>query len=354
MRESPLFEMPYPSAAESLESPLPLEAASPLSNDDDAGGLKISDILFEKPRREFGSLAIVASNVQASEAVRLFTLGHHQFAALVGPSGWGKTHLLEAAAVNCAFQPQPRVVAAADWAKQGARGEGPGPLILDNVQDAAVLARLRQPLRIGLERRVRSGRQTLLSITSTMPARLVKALLPSAKDWVIAHIDAPTSNERVLIIEKTAAVNDVALSSEIVQIMARRLGGNGRTLEGAVKRLKLDGSDWSSPELALRACGLLDPYFSANSGWDLREAIARVAHENRGIVPKNRIKDLCLYLMLHRAQLNEASAAQFFNIEPCDAFQRAARFAKTIDQVEWELSAVSRITRETVAFLLQE
>lgn len=314
---------------------------------------RLSDVLFERPIRTFGPIAAVASNIQATEEARLFSLGLHSLAAVIGPSGWGKTHLLEAVASQCADGFNAKVRSAPQWAQGGAAAERSEPLILDNVQDAASVAKLRQSLRIGLERRVRAGKRTFLSVHSSMSVREVRSLLPSSKDWIIVQIGVPTTAERSVIVSQICRRHEVHLGPDVNQLIAQRLEGNGSTLVGAIKRLRLHSQDWEGSFAALLACGILDPYFASSSGWDLREAIAKVAHEQKGIIPRNRVKDLCLYIMLHVAQLNEAAAAQFFRIEPSEAFQRASSFARTVSQTEWESDAVQRIVSETVRFLLQ-
>jgi chromosomal replication initiation ATPase DnaA len=99
----------------------------------------LADSLSGQVDGGFRTFAVLPSNVAAVEAAMLFAGEIQPFVAIVGPGGWGKTHLLEAAACRlrgergCA---RLSVVQASDWAT-GARNATPNlPLILDNAQDA--------------------------------------------------------------------------------------------------------------------------------------------------------------------------------------------------------------------------
>ena len=50
--------------------------------------------------RNFDTIATLPSNVEAVEAALQFAVGANPFMVLVGPSGWGKTHLLECVATR--------------------------------------------------------------------------------------------------------------------------------------------------------------------------------------------------------------------------------------------------------------
>src|SRR5687767_10490030 len=85
---------------------------------------RLSEVLFKS--RSFESLAAVPSNVEALETALLFATGLQSFAALVGPSGWGKTHLLEAVSRklrNDAGYRSCNVHTAADWVANPPRTE---------------------------------------------------------------------------------------------------------------------------------------------------------------------------------------------------------------------------------------
>src|SRR5688572_30068178 len=99
---------------------------------------RLSEILFEAPFRSFGTLAALPSNVRAIESGLLFASGIHPFVAVVGPSGWGKSHLLHAVATRLGEDEclPPEVLSAQDWIAGGMRSDSGRALLLDNVQDA--------------------------------------------------------------------------------------------------------------------------------------------------------------------------------------------------------------------------
>ncbi len=289
---------------------------------------KLSEVLFEEPSRNFGTIAALPSNVQAIEASLLFSTGLRSFLALVGPSGWGKSHVLEAVACRIGQDTgiPPRIYSAIEWIYLGARADSPGSLLLDNVQDALDGSRTRLLLQIALERRVRGGRPTMLSFTAPKATRQIKSLLPSIRDWTIGNLPAPDPLERILVIDQMASAEGLHLSPTLARMMATKMKGNGRTLSGALKRLKLSGTLWTDDRQILRACGTLDPFFSDNSAWDLGERILRAADEVEFKGLETRPAHLALHTMLREAGLGEACVARCFGVQPAEAYAIAERF----------------------------
>ena len=68
--------------------------------DDGRQAPRLSEVLFETSRATFAAYAPLPSNVEAIDAALRFSAGHEILVALVGPSGWGKSHLLGAAALR--------------------------------------------------------------------------------------------------------------------------------------------------------------------------------------------------------------------------------------------------------------
>src|SRR5436305_2223096 len=129
-----------------------------------------SDPQCQRNDLTFGSFMCLPSNMHALESARLFSNRSASFVALVGPSGWGKTHLLRASsdALRPEFLRSVGVSEASDYAVNPSRPDVHAPLLLDNVQGALDRSRARLQLRLALERRVRSGRPTLLSFTGSV------------------------------------------------------------------------------------------------------------------------------------------------------------------------------------------
>ncbi len=274
----------------------------------------------------FDTFATLASNIQAVEATLLFTAGLQTFACLVGPSGWGKTHLLNAAAFRLKKELGRgwfRVVDACEWVTDPPRLDPLAPLLIDNAEDALSRGRLRVPFCLALERRVRAGRPTLLAITADRVDRSIRAQLPLNREWAIAGISEPSRGERPTLVHRIARSEGLELGPPTERLFAKGLRGNGRTLRGALVRLKHEGSCWPDEWAAVRACGIVNPFFADNSEWDLAAAILRAAATSDG---------MALYTMLRVALLPEADVARAFGIEPAAVYLRASRFDTNLRQ----------------------
>lgn len=287
---------------------------------------RLSRALVEPQEQSFSSLATLPSNTLAIEAAERFAAGLQPFVALFGPSGWGKSHLLSSVAgqLGCRVSGPLSVFTATEWVLGIAQAEGATPLLLDNVQDLLPKPRLRHALREAISERVRVGHSTMVSFTSAKSGRALRALLPAPRVWHWATIQAPDAAERVTVVKHMAAAEHLMMSAPLTRLLASRLRGNGRTLIGALKRLKLYGADWHDSSMTLRACGILDMFFRDDSDWDLRETVYSACR------PGAQGKDLAMYLMLREATLSEAHVAQFFGVQPSVAYQRASAFASAI------------------------
>ena len=319
------------------------EAASASDN-------KLSNVLFERRVATFNSLAALPSNVEAIEAALMFSAGLNPFVAIVGPSGWGKSHLLGAVASRLSHEQQISAerTTVSDYLANPVRPEVTHPLILDDAQDALTKNRLKQGLRICLERRVKCGKPTILAFTAPKPTRMLRALLPSSKDWTIATMGAAEPAERLLLLHQMSVAEGLLISPRLSKVISDQMHGNGRTLAGALKRLRLSGTNWLDPNATLRAFGLLDPFFADNGSWDLKHKILKAADASREIYPKISTTDLALYTMLHEAGLSEITVARSAGIEPADAYLRASSFKTYVQESE----AMTQIVRHFIETVL--
>jgi hypothetical protein len=283
----------------------------------------LSDVLFDAGTRDFRSFATVPSNVEAAEAAVHFSRKLVPFVALIGPSGWGKTHLLESALSG--FQPRERLrVSAADWLRDAGR-ENPYALALDDVQEVLAKTRSRIHLRLALERRLRAGKPTILALSSDQTGRSLRTFLPSLNEWILARIETPDPEEREMVLRHLAAQDGLNLSPVLPRVLARRVVGNGRSLSGALKRLRLYGKDWETPDAALRACGLLQPFFGDDDACSLQDQI--MIEAQRTEQKRYSAGEVAAYMMQRVAGLSEADASRFLEIRPSDAYTAAARVA---------------------------
>jgi hypothetical protein len=295
---------------------------------------RMSEVLFRQTHKTFDSIAALPSNVQAIESTRQFVSRNASFVALVGPSGWGKSHLLESASTDLRpeFLDSVQVLEAAQWAMGSVKRDPQVPLILDNVQDVLDKGRVRTQLRLGLERRVRAGRPTLLSFTAPNQNRAICSFLPNAKDWILSSIQTPVPAERELVVRHLAEMEGLQLSEALIWLLGHRIHGNGRTLTGALKRLRLQQQQWLDPAMTLKACGVLDPFFADNSSWDLREHISSSAEDFESEMCRKSRRDLALFTMLRVASLAECDIARYFDLEPAKVYSRARLFEQNLDE----------------------
>ncbi|RYG32575.1 hypothetical protein EON81_20325 [bacterium] len=293
-------------------------------------GQRLSDVLLDRVEHSFSSLASFEANVEAIDAGLRFAIGRTEQIVVVGPSGWGKSHLLDAISHQVSKLKATSAPERSNVCEAGSV-DAPGPLLLDDVQEALGRPRLRQTLQVGLERRIRANRPTILAFTLPKPTRTLRAFLPFPRAWEIVEMGEPMGEEREKLLLQMGDSEGLALSPALGRILARHMHGNGRTLSGALKRLRLSGAEWLDSPATLRAVGLLDPFFADNSAWDLKDRVlkaAEVAHPRFGRVVA---ADLALYTLLHEARLNELDVARAAKTAPADAYQRAARFRAQIE-----------------------
>lgn len=316
----------------------------------------LSEVLFRNSPRTFGSLAVLPSNVGAVETALHFASGLNAFSVIVGPSGWGKTHVLECVSERLSqrCQPTPLVMSATEWLT-GVHGADPSlPLLLDDVQELTSRPRSRIQLRLALERRVRANRPTMLAFTAAKRTRQLSTILPSAKDWMVGTISEPAPTERMLIIAQLAEVQGLSLSTSLTKVIANKMRGNGRTLVGALRRLRLHGPHWNDVGGTLKACGLLEPFFADSGSWDLRGHILTVAKSFDATRYGVQSSDLVAFTMLREAALSEVDVARSLKIEPGEAYARCARFEKHYKTSDQALLAVRNFAESVVEGLVTD
>jgi hypothetical protein len=316
---------------------------------------RLSEVLFDRMERKFGSLAELPSNVEAIDAGLLFATGLNPFVALVGPSGWGKTHLLECVTNHLAkeFGVRSKIVSAFDWLHGRHIADPHTPLLIDDVQDAMSRTRSRVQMRLALERRVRIGRPTMLAITGDRLTRQHLSFLPVVREWSIHELAAPAPSERRIVVEQMAKLEGLYLSRFLSRLLALRMKGNGNTIHGALNRLKLSGVHWTTSEEVLSACGILDPFFADNSAWDLKEKICSAANRTCNQFPRLDASELSCYAMLHVAHLSEIDAARACGVEPAKARSKAIKFQKSLGESEISRSGFVHFLETTVESLAE-
>lgn len=278
---------------------------------------------------EFGQMVIVPSNAHAVDAVRCFVEGHITNLAIVGPSGWGKSQLLAAAAASLGKRGRRThsvIEGGIELSRQLKSIDPQDPIIIDNFQELVKGHKQRIKMHMMLERRIRSRKPTLLALTTARGA-CPKGFLPNQHSWNLAEVKVPNSSDRRLIIRKMAGWHGLQLGEEMVALLDQRLSGNARSLEGAMKRLQLAGSRFVEPQDVLMGCGVLCPLLEDDGRWDLRsylqESICRLpeAMDQRAMT---------IHVMRNVAHLQEADIATFLEMTPVSVHRTARRFGELI------------------------
>jgi chromosomal replication initiation ATPase DnaA len=318
---------------------------------------RLSEVLFDQNAPSFANLAPFQYNVEALEAALIFAAGLSNFVAIIGPSGWGKSHILSA--VRGKFKSEGRdcypITLAARVAEDPSQFSAPLPLLLDDCQEVIDGGKSRAMLRLALENRVRAQRPTLLCFTGSKVTKQMRALLPQSRDWNCCVIENPAPGERVHVIEHMAKADGLVLSPRLAKIMAYEMHGNGRTIAGALKRLRLSGTLWQDNLSTVRACGLLNGFFSDNSSWDLKHRILKLIYDPRRNVNLNaQYPDLAAYVMLRVACLPEAEAARSLGVESAAAYFSASRFESELETNTPKSVVLGRLLEDLVRVLAKE
>ena len=284
-------------------------------------------------RRQPNTSALVAlpSNLGAIEAGMRFANGANPFIAILGSSGWGKTHLLESVR---SFMVSKGIgvgepVAATKYASSPECVDEALPLLLDDVQDAHRNLRTRHELRRLLEQRVRLHRATMVAFSDECSQKQVCGFLPCRQVWGIQTIVVPSADERRLVVRQIAAKEGVLLSRPLERLVSKHLFGNGRSILGAVLTLKHVRSDWSDRHGACEACGLLMPYIHGENGWDPRDVVVEAVSQNR--LSEVTCQQVSAYLLLAVFGLSEYDTATFLGESPSKVYTMANGVKRRLD-----------------------
>ena len=164
------------------------------------------------------------------------------------------------------------------------------PLIIDDCQELLGKPRRMVMFRSALDRRVRGGCPTMLSFTCDQAPKSGFVVIPQSKRWAKYGIEAPNFEERLQLVAHVAKQEQMTLSPILAQLLAKWLGGTGRGILGALHRLKLEQPIWTNSRDALRACGILDAYFSGNPNWDHPPPNHQNLNRLQTLIPQCRLR----------------------------------------------------------------
>ncbi len=285
----------------------------------------LSEVFAYTRKPSFSTLAPLPSNVEAIEAGLLFSRHLQPFVSICGPSGVGKSEILAATKAHCE---DASLMSAEHYLNTRTRLSPRQPLIIDDCQELLGKPRRMVMFRSALDRRVRGGCPTMLSFTCDQAPKSGFVVIPQSKRWAKYQIEEPSFEERLQLIAHVARQEQMAISPILCQLLAKWLGGTGRGILGALHRLKLEQPNWMNSRDALRACGVLDAYFSGNPHWDLRHRVLKTACACETLFPTVDCLDMACYTLIRTGALCEHSVAQFMAETPGHCYQRAERFAE--------------------------
>jgi hypothetical protein len=275
-----------------------------------------------------------------------FAQGTAPFVILIGPSGWGKTHLVRAAAEAALVKgSEGMVITAQAFIASPEVMCDPRPVLIDNAHDVRHKPRGRQTLRWMVEGRLKFRRPTLICLDENHSGRLFRELRTLSHDPWVARITNPEAEERELLIMQAASKMGLDLHRSIARLMARHQAGNAHTIVGALNRLSLGRGPWNQESSLPRACGLIFPLFVGSDGWDIRDVAAEAVEAAFSVGPSTlHERHTCLCWLLRRVVgLPENRVAEYLKLDARDIYHLTASIeSQGIDQAIGEKAALAR------------
>lgn len=307
----------------------------------------------------FSGIAEFDSNRSALNLARAFVNGSIEFAAIVGPSGWGKTMLLHSTekALQKRFPGDVKRLSCSDFLSNAQLYQKTRVLILDDVQDIYHSLKNRQLFFRHLEHRIRTKKPTFLA-ASPNGLTTLRSLLPSPSRWQVVTLDEPNIEEKESAIREICHLEGIHLRPEAIRLIAKTVTGNGRTLLGALTRLKLSVGKELKRLDPLRLMGLLEPYLPQKTYAQLKELTEEAVSRCMNLrVCKRRPKCslmLAIYILRGVAEIGEEKVAYLLDITPGEVFRLYKECERALKEGEPGLKhcisrCVSRIRKSLYA-----
>ncbi|MBL8048846.1 MAG: hypothetical protein JNJ45_09205 [Chthonomonas sp.] len=288
-------------------------------------------------RHLFDRFVRIPSNAYACESAISLLQGMSRFVLFSGPSGWGKSHLLRnlAQVLSERLGETVPIHRGESWILKPERADSPAPLLLEHVQIIGASPRVRQRLRLILERRIRGGKPTVLTHTQERGGRFLPLLLPGGSHWRQATLKTPTLAERVVMVHQMSLNSDLRLPPHLVSFVARRAGRTGTSISSALQRLQLVSPDWHEPHMALRAAGILGPILGEEGGWDVRDHIFESLQPPLSALATTAREEFAIYMMLEVHALSEDQVACYFGRTSGQVYRIAKKVAGKVASGEY-------------------
>lgn len=299
------------------------------------------------------------SNRDALKAALSFAHGKEPFVLIHGAGGWGKSHLLRAAADLSRIHGAASVETfpAESWLTRGLT-DSAGVLALDDIHLASTKPKCRALLMMKLERRLKAGRPTIC-VANGAPEAAIRKLLPQSRRWRRAAITRPSFPERITIVRKLASNTNLDLSDLAVRVIARTVEGDGHSLAGAVRRIEAGiDKDGCAKLHPVRVAGLLNPFLIDHTDYDLRDVVIdEVVRASQASEPKSdrdasKLTAIAVYILSREAMLSEESIAAYFGIRSASVYRRSQKVAELLQSgdkaVELLLGRVLRLITQNL------
>jgi energy-coupling factor transporter ATP-binding protein EcfA2 len=285
---------------------------------------------------EDSTIAALPSNHHALALGFDFACGQRTFVGIGGPSGWGKSELL--GHVRNALeriQGSPiAVLQASEWAISQANATSVPVLLLDDLQDVMRSPRLRHLLRLRLDQRIRRKLPTMVCTAGDFSSAIRLRVITPGHHWHLSQILPPSPVERQCIAQQIAKVEKLKLHESIEALLATHLNGNGRSMRGAMLRLKLIRTDWRADEDFAEACGILMPYLIGEDGWDPRDVAADAINYVYMAWPDSppiRRRASLAYVLNQLIRLPEEDVASFLRISTGQVYRHCRNVRDRLD-----------------------
>lgn len=298
----------------------------------------LSDVLLGDAG-EWNGFAPLPSNFAAFEAAMRVAHGLSSYAVIVGPSGWGKTHLLQVTAERIASLHNAECVihSPASFLAHSDSETTTLPVLVDGVQDVLRMPRLKHRFMVRLRERTRHRRPILLAMESEPQSKLLRELAMMRVKPSVFPITVPTSSERELIVINVALSLGLQLHRTLARLIAKHVDGNGMSILGALNRLALYGNDWSCESNLPRALGITLPFLRGRDGWDLRDAVQEaVTSALLGSKESDRLCGWLCWSLRGLLKLPEDQVAAFVNLSPGEVHTLTQKAKSWKDEVTKE------------------
>lgn len=285
----------------------------------------------------FDRFVRVPSNANACQSACSLLQGMNRFVMFSGPSGWGKSHLLKnlSAVLEDRLGEAVPIRRCESWISRPEGADSALPLLLEHVQIIGSSPRVRQRLRLILERRIRGGKPTVLTHTQERGGRFLPLLLPGGSHWKQATIRTPVLAERVVMVHQISMNSGLKLPPHLVSFIARRVGRSGSSLRSSLQRLHLVADDWQEQGMALRAAGILGPMLSEEGGWDIRDHIFETLQPHLSRLSPTARDEFCIYLMHEVQSLSEDQVGSYFDKSSGQVYRIAKKVAAKVESGEF-------------------